>query len=51
MPNCAKGECPYTFIFDRKKCVKAFMIGCDPLPNIAPDATHFINPELDNVPK
>lgn len=51
MPNCAKGECPYTFVFDRKKCVKAFMMGCEELPHIAPDATHFINPEIDNLPK
>jgi len=27
------------------------MIGCDPMPNVAPEATHFINPELDDVPK
>lgn len=51
MPKCAKANCPYTFIFDRKKCVSKITKGCNPLPFVAPEATHFINPELDDVPK
>lgn len=44
-------ECPYTFTMDRKKCPNTITAGCDPNPNIAPEATYFLNPELDNVPK